>query len=71
MNAQHYIDDKLNNDIIILRKHLKKVNRQEKYYFYEKDYGRIVYFADIPADKTIDKIRLSLIQLLKIIFIKH
>ena len=54
MNAQHYIDDKLNNDVIILRKHLKKVNRQEKYYFYEKDYGRIVYFADIPADKTID-----------------
>lgn len=55
MNAQHYIDDKLNHDVIILRKHLKKVNRQEKYYFYEKDYGRIVYFADIPADKTIDK----------------
>lgn len=55
MNAQHYKDDKLNNDVIILRKHLKKVNRQEKYYFYERDYGKIVYFADIPYDKQIDK----------------
>lgn len=55
MNEQFLATDEQNNDVIILRKHLKQVRRQEKYYFYEKNYGKIVYLADLPASSTTDK----------------
>jgi DNA-directed RNA polymerase sigma subunit (sigma70/sigma32) len=46
----------LDNTPIILKEHLRQVRRSEKYYFYERDKGRLIRFDDAYFSKTSDNV---------------